>query len=84
MEDNDRMYNNFTMIQALEVVDKDKAILAMSDPNLNPEELSEIIQCSLMGYVVNKESGEPAKLSNDVIMAGVKNRMNQISGTEEF
>ena len=49
-----RMYNNATMLKALEDVDKDKAIEAISNPNLDGKELSELIECSMLGKIVKK------------------------------
>jgi hypothetical protein len=79
-EKNERLYNNLTMLKALEEVDIDKAIEALSNPNLDPSELTEIIEGSMMGKIVFKESQEPLKLDNRIIMAGIRNRFNQISG----
>ena len=73
-----RMYNNATMLKALEDVDKDKAIEAISNPNLDGKELSELIECSMLGKIVNKHTNEPMKFSNDVLMAGLRNKLNQV------
>lgn len=77
-EKQNRMYNNATMLKALEEVDKDKAIEAISNPNLDGKELSELIECSMLGKIVNKHTNEPMKFSNDVIMAGLRNKLNQV------
>jgi len=66
------------MLKALEEVDEDLAIKAVSEPNLNGEELNEIITTSLMGNIVNKKTNEPMKLSNKVLGAAMLNRINQI------
>ena len=73
-----RMYNNATMLKALEEVDKDKAFEAISNPNLDGKELSELIECSMLGKIVNKHTNEPMKFSNDVLMAGLRNKLNQV------
>lgn len=78
MEKQKRMYNNATMLKALEEVDKDMAIRVISEPNLDGKELSELIECSLLGKIVNKHTGEPMKLSNETMMAGLRNKLNQI------
>jgi hypothetical protein len=73
MDDNQtRIYNNTTLLKALEGVDENKAIELVSDPDLDRKELSEIIQCSMMGHIVHKDTGEPMKLSNAVVMAGLR------------
>jgi len=77
-EKQNRMYNNATMLKALEEVDKDKAIEAISNPNLDGKELSELIECSMLGKIVNKHTNEPMKFSNDVLMAGLRNKLNQV------
>lgn len=76
-EKQNRMYNNATMLKALEEVDKDKAIEAISNPNLDGKELSELIECSMLGKIVNKHTNEPMKFSNEVLMAGLRNKLNQ-------
>jgi hypothetical protein len=77
-ENQNRMYNNATMLKALEEVDKDKAIEAISNPNLDGKELSELLECSMLGKIVNKHTNEPMKFSNDVLMAGLRNKLNQV------
>jgi len=62
-----RAYNNTTAVKALEQVDEELAVKALSDPNLDGEELSEILTTSLMGHIVNKDTKEPMKLSNKVM-----------------
>jgi hypothetical protein len=73
-----RVYDNATMLKALEEVDKEKAIQAISDPNLDGKELSELLECSLLGKIVYKRTGKPMKFSNEVIMAGLRNKLNQV------
>jgi hypothetical protein len=75
----EQAFNNFTMMQALDEVDHKLAVEAISDPNLDGDELSSLLTTSLMGNVVNKETGEPAKLSNEVVVAGMLNRMIQLA-----
>ena len=77
-EKQNRMYNNATMLKALEEVDKDKAIEAISNPNLDGKELSELLECSMLGKIVNKHTNEPIKFSNDVLIAGFRNKLNQV------
>lgn len=71
-------FNNFTMMQAIDEVDRKLAVEIISDPQLDGTELSSLLTTSLMGNVVNKKTGEPAKLSNEVLVAGMLNRMNQL------
>jgi len=73
-----RMYDNTTILKALEEVDKDLAIKVISDPNLDGNELSEIIECSMLEMIVNKDTGKPMQLSKEVMMAGLRNKLNQI------
>jgi hypothetical protein len=73
-----RAYLNTTMVKALEEVDEKLAEQVMSDPNLGGKELSEVLQASLTGEIVNKNNGEPMKLSNKVMMAGFRNKLNQL------
>lgn len=77
-EKQNRMYNNATMLKALEELDKDKAIQVISEPNLDGKELSELLECSMFGKIVNKHTNEPMKFSNDVLMAGFRNKLNQV------
>jgi hypothetical protein len=83
MNKRERAYNNTTAVKALEQVDEELAIKALSDPKLDGEELSEILTTSLMGHIVNKKSNKPMNLSNKVVMAGIVNRMQQLLGKEE-
>ena len=73
------MINNLTALKALEEVDKDLAIQAISNPNLDGKELSELLESSLMGRVIYKDTKEPLKLSNEVVMAGLLNKLLQIN-----
>ena len=73
-----RTYLNTTIVKALELVDDKLAEQVISDPNIDGEELSEVLQVSLMGEIVNKHTGEPIKLSNKVMMAGFRNKLNQL------
>lgn len=77
-EKKQRMYDNATILKALEEVDKDLAIKVISDPNLDGKELSEIIECSMLEMIVNKDTGKPMQLSKEVMMAGLRNKLNQI------
>lgn len=78
-ERQERTYANFTMIRALEEVDLEKAIAVVSDPDLNGEELSEIMEASMMGRIINKKTGEPSKLHIKVMQAAMINKVDQIS-----
>ncbi len=77
-EKQQRMYDNATMLKALEEVDKNKAIQAISNPNLDGKELSELLECSMLRKVVYKDTGKPLQFSNEVLMAGLKNKLNQV------
>ena len=77
-EKQNRMYNNATMLKALEELDKDKAIQVISEPSLDGKELSELLECSMLGKIVNKNTGKPMKFSKEVIMEGLRNKLNQI------
>jgi hypothetical protein len=76
---NKRAFDNTRLLKALEEVDKDLAIEAISNKELNGRELSEILETSLRGTIVDKETGEPLKLDREVLMAGLRNRFFQIS-----
>ena len=77
-EKQQRIYDNATMLKALEEVDKDKAIQVISEPNLDGKELSELLECSMLGKIVNKDTGKPMQFSNEVMMAGLRNKLNQV------
>jgi hypothetical protein len=74
----DNTYDNFTALKALEEIDKEKAIQVISDPLLDGQELSEIIECSLLGKIVDRTSGDPIKLDNTTMMAAIRNRFKQL------
>ncbi len=78
-EKDQKIYDNLTTLKALEEVDKDLAIKVISAPDLDHKELSLIIEYSLMGKFVFTKTNEPLKLCNEVIMAGIRNRLNQIA-----
>ena len=73
-----RMYNKTIFLKAVEEIDEKIAIEVVSDPNLDGKELSEILSCSLTGVIKDKITGEPMKLSNKVMVAGLLNRLNQL------
>jgi len=75
---NRRAFNNTTALKALEEIDEGYAIEVISNENLDGSELSEILTTSLMGHIKDKNTGEPMKLSNKVLMSGILNRLNQI------
>jgi hypothetical protein len=68
-----RIYDNLNALKALEDTDKELAIKAISDPDLDRKELAELIEGSLMGKIVFKKDNTPLKLSNEVVMAGIRN-----------
>ena len=71
-------FNNYVALAALSEVDEEKAIQVISDPLLDQDELSEILTNSLMGNVVDIQTRQPIKLSNKVVMAGMRNKMAHI------
>ncbi len=77
-ENQQRIYDNATMLKALEEVDKDKAIQVISEPNLDGKELSELLECSMLGKIVNQDTGNPMQFSKEVMMAGLRNKFNQV------
>ncbi len=78
-----RLYFNLTALKALEEIDKDKAIQAISDPDLDRKELAEVIEGSMMGKIVFKKDNTPLKLSNEVVMAGLRNLLFGMLETQE-
>lgn len=83
MIDKQRMYDNATMIKALQDVDEDKTIEALSNVNLDSEELVEFLDCVFMNRIVNRETGEPIQFSSKVKMAAVRTRLEQIDKEEK-
>ncbi len=77
------MYDNATILKALEEVDEAKAVELISTPNLDGDELSELLECSMLGLIKNKDTGEPMKFSNKVVMAGLRNKLNQVISKAE-
>jgi hypothetical protein len=73
-----RIYDNATMLKALDEVDREKAIEVISTPNLDGKELSELLECSMLGKIVNKHTNEPMQFSKEVMMAGFRNKLNQV------
>ena len=71
-------YDKFTTIKALELVDEDLAVQAMSDPDLDKRDLNLILNTGLMGAVVDKKTKKPLKLSNKVMQAGLLNLLKRI------
>jgi hypothetical protein len=76
--ENNRVILNTCLLKVAEEIDPELAVKAISDPNLDGRELSEILTASLMGTLVDKTTGEPVKISNKVLMAGILNKLNQI------
>jgi len=71
-------YDKFTTIKALELVDEDLAVQAMSDPDLDKRDLNLILNTGLMGNVVDKKTKKPLKLSNKVMQAGFLNLLKRV------
>lgn len=71
---------NLITLLAVEKLDKedgtDNAIKVISDPKLDRKELAALLEDSLMGRVVNKETGEAVKMSKETFMAGCLNLIN--------
>jgi hypothetical protein len=78
----DRAYTNFLLIKALEETDESKAIEAVSNPELDGQELSEIIAISIRGMITSKKTGTPIKLGNKVLMAALTNKINQTNKSQ--
>ena len=74
----DRVIFNTILLKVAEEVDPELAVEAISEPNLDGKELSEVLYASLMGRLVNKTTGETVKLNNKTLMAGFVNKINQI------
>ena len=77
MKNKNTTKDNFLILKALEEADKDKAIQLISTPTLDHKELSDIIECGLMKKLRYKD-GTPVRISNEVLMAGIRNRLQQI------
>jgi len=77
-----RTYNNFTALYAVQEVDELMAIEIVSNPDLNGEDLSELLTCSIMGTIINKETKKPLKLSTKVMQAAMLNKFEQLSRTQ--
>jgi hypothetical protein len=75
---NSRKFDNFCALKALDEVDTNKAVLAISNPNLDRKELSEVLQASMTGDFVYVKDGSKASLSPTVLMAGLRNLLYQI------
>lgn len=70
-------------MKALEETDKELAIKVISDPELDSEQLSGLLQISFDKSCVNKNTNQPITLSKEVLMAGVRNRFKQIIDEHE-
>jgi len=74
-----KKFNNTTLVKAVEEIDENAAIEMMSNPNINGQELSEVLNAHFCKEIKDKETGEPLQLSNKVVMAGIRNRFNQLA-----
>ncbi len=75
MSNSKRIYDNYTSLKALELADESKAIEVISNPDLDSDELNELLTTSILGRIINKDTNKPLKLSNKVMSAGFHNRM---------
>jgi len=74
---------NLMLVKAVEEVDLSKAVELVSSPDLDKDELCRLLQDSIMGNLVDKETKEPLKLSNKVVMAGIVNVLKKIERERE-
>ena len=61
-KNNARKFDNFCALKALEEVSPDDAVLAVSNPNLDRKELSEVLQSSMTGDFIYAKDGSKASL----------------------
>lgn len=80
VKDKEYYKNNFLMLKALEEVDEEKAVKAISDPNLDDVELSHLLESGLMGKYSLKD-GTVLKLSSKVLAAGFLNKMKRLKNS---
>lgn len=71
-------HEKFLMVYALQQTDKQKAIEAISSPDLNPDDLSALLDYAFSAKVVDKK-GNQIKLCKEVIQAGVLNKLKRMS-----
>lgn len=76
---NKRAYGNTLLVKAVEEINEQDAVEMMSNPNLDGQELSEVLNAHFTGSIKDAETDEPLKLSNKVVMAGIRNRFMQLS-----
>jgi len=62
---------------ALEETDQDTAIKALEYPETNLQELTTLLEDSMMGKFVDANTKEPVKLSNQSMMAIMRNILNR-------
>lgn len=62
---------------ALEKTDQDTAIKALEYPETNLQELTTLLEDSMMGKFVDANTKEPVKLSNQSMMAIMRNILNR-------
>lgn len=46
-------------------------------------QVEDIIECSILGTIVNRHTNQPMKFSNDAVMAGLRNKLNQVIRNSE-
>lgn len=73
-----RAFNNTVLIKAVEEIDENAAIEMMSDPNLDEQELTEVLNAHFCKTIKYKDTEESLQLSNKVIMAGIRNKLKMI------
>lgn len=74
-----RAFNNMTLVKTVEEIDESAAIEMMSNPDIDEQELSEVLNCHFCKLIKDKDTGEPLQLNIKVVMAGLVNRMKQLS-----
>lgn len=81
---NQNLINNFTVVKVFEEIDEDFAVQVISNPDIDGNDLSEMLSASIMGNIKDKNTKESVKLSNKVLMNGLLNRMNQLSKEQKY
>lgn len=74
--------NNFILLKTIEDVDENDAIEIVSNPNLDGKELSEILDVHFSKKLKYKDGGKPLQLNNKVVVAGMLNRLQQLSNSQ--
>ena len=68
-----RALKNLTTLKMLENTDEKLAVKIVSSPNIDREELSEIIESSIAGNFSCKETGQILQLNDNTIMSAMTN-----------